>query len=117
MKKHLKQENVFNLIKGVEYGVDKAAISEFDFAEYVKITYNSISFINVSFTLWYIRSGKEYIEQLGFDHIIINEFNLYCDKVSPFHFAFFSSCSAWKYLSAILQHGGHRHRRTILVTK
>ena len=86
MKKHLKQENVFNLIKGVEYGVDKAAISEFDFAEYVKITYNSISFINVSFTLWYIRSGKEYIEQLGFDHIIINEFNLYCDKVSPFHF-------------------------------
>ena len=86
MKKHLTKENVFYLIKGVEYGVEKATISEFDFAEYVKITYNSISFVNVRFTLWYIRNGKEYIEKLGFDHIIINEHNLYYDKVSPFHF-------------------------------
>ena len=86
MKKHFTIYNVFYLIKALEYGASKATITNFDFAEYIKLTYNSIKFISVSFTLSYTRNEVEYEEQLGFDHIIINEQNLYYDKVSPFDF-------------------------------
>ena len=70
----------------MEYGASKATITNFDFAEQIKLTYNSIKFISVSFILTYTQNEVEYEEQLGFKHIIINEQNLYYDKVSPFDF-------------------------------
>ena len=86
MKKHFNVYNVFYLIKSLEYGASKATITNFDFAEQIKLTYNSIKFISVSFILTYTQNEVEYEEQLGFKHIIINEQNLYYDKVSPFDF-------------------------------
>ena len=86
MKKHFNVYNVFYLIKSLEYGASKATITNFDFAEQIKLTYNSIKFISVSFILTYTQNEVEYEEQLGFKYIIINEQNLYYDKVSPFDF-------------------------------